>query len=295
MGDQAKLVKITVIENASQDNVTGRKNWVAVKSDKAYATLEATTAPQNNPDEWKQIRWNGGEAVSGQPRRRRVSLAASKKYHVDAQLGGVSDFVDLWVVWASIEILTTGIAPTNAAHFDKGSRDNSPKLGAVTYETVTSSVIDEENGVFVQNVGASGKVAPVATLTPKGIAAVLKSGWTFERDAWSRNWVDDGHEAPGTNKTWTRDTSKPQYLKLTPDTSDKIYDLDGPDLRWGAKNWETYNNFRQWIEWNKTVCSDFALWHWNARWVLNKDPKKQIPLKDVGPGNPPLPSGPFFK
>lgn len=295
MNPPVKLVKLSVVQNATQKNVSGAKNWSAVKKDSSYVIIEATTAPKNNHDEWKQIQWSREaiETVQGQPNRRKISLGVSKKYRVEAKLGGVTDYVDVWVLWASIEILTKGTRPARAAPFDPGTRDNTNNLGAVIYKSLTSSVIDEKAGLFVDNMGASGKVAPVATLTPKGVNQIVKAGWTFEREVWSHNW-SDGVKLPSTNKNWTRDTSKPNYLRLTPDVDDKIYDLDAPDIRWGQFNCETYNNFRQWIEWNTEKCSDYAPWYWQARWSLNKDQSKQITLNELGTKNIDLPSRPHF-
>jgi hypothetical protein len=289
-----KLVRLTVIENASQKNVTGAKNWAVVKQ-AGYVTVEATTAPKNEEAEWKNIKFSGdkGEEVKGKPNRRKYSLDTSRKIHVEASLGGGSESLDIWVVWASVEIKTKGKRPGNAAPFDKGSRDDTDNLGEVQYKSVISSVIDEDKGIFVDNMGASGKVAPVATLTPKGVNKVLEFGWAFERQVWSHNWMD-GLPTKQTNQIWTRDTSQPQYLKLKPDSDDRIYDLDAPDVRWGAKTYETYNNFRQWIEWNGTKCSDYALWYWKARWVLNQDMKKQITLNKVDVGNMTLPDKPTY-
>jgi len=288
-----KLVKLTVVENATQDNVSGAKNWAAIRKIAANATVEATTAPDNSPAEWRHIRWVGGEAVRDKPNRRTVSLANSRKHHVEAKLGGVTDFVDLWVLWSTVKILTKGTRPANAAPFDKGWRDDTDKLGAVTYPSTTSSVIDEAAGVFVDNMGASGKVAPVAVLSPVGVHAVVKAGWTFQREVWSHNW-SDGQKIRSWNDKWTPDTSNPRYLRLIPDGDDKIYDLDAPDIRWGQSHSETYNNFRQWIEWNGDKCSDYAPWHWQARWSVDKDPKKQITLNELGPAEMKLPSTPHF-
>jgi hypothetical protein len=290
-----KLVKLSVVQNATQKNVLGAKNWAAVKKNSAFVIVEATTAPKNNLDEWKQIQWSGesGEMVPGNPNRRKLSLAVSKKYHIEAKLGGVNNYVDVWVLWATIEILTKGMRPLNAAPFDQGTRDNTDKLGAVIYKSLASSVIDEKAGVFIDNMGASGKVVPVATLTPKGVNQVIKAGWTLERQVWSHNWID-GVRAPSTNDNWTRDTSKPNYLRLVPDVQDKIYDLDAPDIRWGQFSCETYNNFRQWVEWNAEKCSDYAPWYWQARWSLNKDLSKQITLNELSTGNIKLPSKPHF-
>lgn len=290
---EIKLVKLTVVENATQNNVTGDKNWAAIKKAATTATIEATTAPKNSPEEWRLIRWSGGEEVKGKPNRRTVSLALSRNHRVEAKLGEVTDFVSLWVLWAAVTILTKGTRPTNAAPFDPGTRDGTDKLGAVTYVSTTSSIIDEAKGEFVDNMGASGKVTPVATLSPLGVNAVVKAGWTFRREAWTHEWRD-GVKGPGWNDNWTPDTSNPRYLRLTPDGEDKIYDLDAPDLRWGQASSDTYNNFRQWIEWNGEKCSDDAPWHWQARWRLDKDTKKQITLNDVGPKLMTLPSKSHF-
>jgi hypothetical protein len=91
-------------------------------------------------------------------------------------------------------------------------------------------------------------------------------------------------------KTWVDDTSSPTYLRLTPDDQDKIYDLDEPDLRFGRFSTVTYNNFREYVEWNGEICSDFAPWHWNARWRAKADPAKQIELNSCDTGNPALPN-----
>src|SRR3954468_18246223 len=128
--------------------------------------VEATTAPNNSPEEWKLIKWTGGEVVKEKPSQRKISLAISRKHRVEAKLGGVSDFIELWILWANVEILTKGTRPKNAAPFDPSARDNTDKLGAVTYDSPTSSVIDEEKDVFVTNKGASGKVVPVARISP---------------------------------------------------------------------------------------------------------------------------------
>jgi hypothetical protein len=293
MTPPVRLVRLTVRDKATQKNVTGEKTWVAVKQGKgASLFVEASTAPLNNAAEWAQIKWSGdGAPVPGAPNRRLLSLATSQRLIVQAALGGASDTVDLWVLWATVEVQTKGSRPLNAASFAPGTRDGTNQLGAVTYKSVSSSVIDEKAGIFVDNMGASGKVCPVATLTPPGVNAVVKAGLTFERQVISHNW-SDGIKTKQFNDTWTRDTSDAAYLKLIPDAKDKLYDLDGPDLRWGQRSYETYNNFRQWITFNTERCSDYGLWHWQARWQLHRDPAKQITLNEVGPGSVSLPDKP---
>jgi len=288
-----ELVKLTVVDNATQENVSGAKNWAAIKNTSLSVIVEATTAPNNSPEEWKLIKSTGGEVVKEKPSQRKISLAISRKHRVEAKLGGVSDFIELWILWANVEILTKGTRPKNAAPFDPSARDNTDKLGAVTYDSPTSSVIDEEKDVFVTNKGASGKVVPVARISPIGVHAIIKKGWMLEREVWSHNW-SDGAKTKQWNEKWTLDTSQAKYLRLTPDGDDKIYDLDAPDIRWGVFHYETYNNFRQWLTWNGKKCSEYVLWHWQARWGVNKDSTKQITLNNVGSGNITLPEGPHF-
>ena len=291
----AKIVSLKVVKNATQKNVIGNDNWVAVKKTSAYATLEMITYPNNTPAEWNQIVWFGDTCVPvpGRLNRRKLPLAASKKFHVEAALGGVKVHINLWVLSATIDIKISGQRPKGAAPFDPNTRDNTDKLGAVTYQSLTDSVIDENAGVFVKNMGATGKVVPVAILSPKGIHKIIKSGLAFHRQVWSHNWVD-GFKTQDYNNNWTSDTSKPHYLRLTPDKNDKIYDLDAPDIRWGQKSYETYNKFQQWIEWNQQKCSDYAYWYWQARWILHKNMAKQITLNDVGTGSYNLPAKPHY-
>ena len=284
-----------VVSNATQKTVTGAASWAAVRHATRYAIVRAVTAPADNMDEWRQVVWSGdiGKPSRGKPNERRLSLKVAKRLRVTAALGGVSMSVDLWVIWATVRILTRGPRPANSAPFDVGSRDGTSNLGAVVYDSVTASVIDEAKGVFVTNKGTSGKVAPLARLQPKGIGAVIRAGWAFRREITSRDYFDGVLHSKSAKK-WRDDTSKPAYLRLIPDDQDQIYDLDGPDIRWGQQTCETYNNFRQWIEWNGERCSDSAPWFWRARWKLHRDPNKQITLREVGTGNRTLPSRPHY-
>jgi hypothetical protein len=284
-----------MVSNASQTNVSGEKNWAAPRQGSGYVIVRATTAPDDTPDEWKHIRWSGdGQQVKSKPNERKVPLRTSKMYHVEAKLGERSDHVDIWILWAKVQILTKGPRPANSAPFDLGIRDQTQNLGAVTYESLTASLLDEATGETVTNVGAAGKVAPVATLQPSGVHEVVKAGWDFKREVWSHVFLD-GRETAGTNKAWTPDNSKSNYLRLIPDTHDKIYDLDAPDLRWATRSFEVYHNFRQWIEWNSQRCSDLAPWHWRARWRLNRIPRKQITLNELGVGHIALPQRAFYR
>jgi len=294
-----QLVSLTVISGATQNGVPPPKTWATVQREAAYVIVEATTTP-NTPACWQQIAWSGdtGDAVPGKANQRKLSRAQSQRLHVEAQLGGVNDALDVWVLWATIQILTSGQVPANAVQFFSGMRDGTQRLGAVTFESIDGT---DYSGDYVRNMGASGKVAPVATLTPVGVHRVVTSGWAFKRERWTHDWSDgfklkegNGH-SDFWNTTWVDDTSPSTFLKLTPDDQDRIYDLDAPDLRHGGRNYETYNNFRQWIEWNGERCSDSHLWNWNARWQANRNQRLQIQLNELGTTNKTLPDQPFYR
>jgi len=279
-----KLVKITVTQNATQTNVTGAKNWACVKKATDDVIVEATTSP-NTEDAWKQINWTGdsGTAVTGKLNQRKLSRSASKKYHVEAELGGVKDDLYVWVLWVEVTILTSGTTPTNAVQF--GVRyDGTENLGARSYDGGNK---------------ARGKVVPVAKISPAGVHNVVKSGWVFKRERWSHDWVDGNKYEPPSysvdywNTSWVSDDSSPSFQKLNPDSNDKIYDRDAPDVAaYGTNDYETYNNFRQWIEWNNEKCSDYAEWYWKGHWKSTSSP--QVTLKDVGTGSITLPNASHF-
>ncbi len=101
-----KLVSITVIQNATTSNVTPSRTWVTVKKSTDDVIVQATTDP-NTTDCWSQIQWSdAGIAVPGHPNQRSLLRSAAKRYQVLASLGGVSDSLDVWVIWANVNILT---------------------------------------------------------------------------------------------------------------------------------------------------------------------------------------------
>lgn len=285
-----KLVSLTVIENATQTNVTGAKNWACVKKDTDDVIVKATTDPDTE-DAWKQISWTGdsGESFPGKPNQRKLSRKSSKKYQLKAELGGVEDSLTVWVLWADVTIHVSGTTPANAVQFG-AKYDGTENLGAKTYHDGKKAV---------------GKVVPTATITPGDVHDVVKAGWVFKRERWSHDWEDGTKSSPGNgeenywNTTWVDDTSYPQYQKPKPDANDKIYDRDAPNIAaFGTDDAETYNNFRQWVEWNSAdansggVCSDRAGWYWKGRWKQTENP--QVTLAEVDTRNINLPDQSHF-
>jgi hypothetical protein len=278
---------LTVIAGASQEHVTGVNSWATTRLQGRYVVVEAKTGPKNDASEWKKIKWSGaGAPVPNHPNRRRLPRDQSAKLTVTANLNNTSRSIDIWVVSADVSVLTSGTRPRNAAPFDTGLRDGTDKLGAVTYDVGVFLPIAP--GEVVQVMLAAGKVIPVAKLSPRGVETVVKSGWAIEREVKCHDWRD-GFKVESTKAWqdgWTRDTSGPAYLRLQPDDAGQIYDLDAPAVLYGDASFETYNNFRQWVEWNGERCSDYVTWHWWARWHLTKPKERQIELQDLGAGGP---------
>jgi hypothetical protein len=290
------LRDLSVIDGATQRNVSDLNSWATTRKRRSYIVVEATTAPENNAAEWKKIKWSGaGQPVPGQPNQRRLSRAESVKLTVTATLNESAQSIDIWVMWAQLSVLTGGMRPANAAPFDDGLRDGTQKLGAVTYPTIGQREVGP--GVGVGLMTASGKVAVVGEISPPGVGNVVKSGWAIERQVKAREWRDGFKVKAEKNWTddWAPDTSLPKYLRLEPDDAGRIYDLDAPGLGSGETTFETYNNFRQWVTWNDEKCSDYAPWHWWSRWHLAEPSEKQVTLQDLGAGRSrSLPSDPFY-
>jgi len=299
----AKLVSVSVT-GASQKNVIGTDVWAATQKKAAQVVIEVTTDPKNSTDEWKSITWTGGKPVEGKPNRRAVDRDAAGRVTVKVEYGETTRTIDIWIVSASIEILTAdGPRPKGAPPRNAKSRDGTEKLGPVTYPSGVQVGIndrikddDPDSSHFVDAMAASGKIIAVATLKPAGVSKVIKAGWTFRRQIMAHDW-QNGTKMKGAKtwtKTWADDTSNPRFLRLTPDDADKIYDLDEPELRVARFSSETYNNFQQWVEWNGETCSEFALWFWQAIWRAKADTAAQIELNECDKGKIELPKAPKY-
>ncbi len=198
---------------------------------------------------------------------------------------GSSDYVNFTVVWGTVSIQRTGTTPANAVQFGT-LYDETENLGGQLYDGGAIGV---------------GKVVPIAQLSPVGINAnaSIKTGWSFRRERWFHTFQDET-QAGFNDPTWTNDTSSSGVQNLTPDTNDKIYDRDAPNVAifYAISCTEVYANFHQWVEWNGVRASggnpgndsfpDAAKWHWRAKWQASATPN--IILKDVDVGYITLPS-----
>jgi hypothetical protein len=155
-------------------------------------------------------------------------------------------------------------------------------------------------GAFVVNSfsmgeNARGQVIAIAGLSPAGVgrvisAAAMQAQFKIRRQLTSHDFVDGKKFA--SKKAflpWATDDSLPQLQTLDPGPDDRLYDTDGPDLPAGLTSAETYNNFRQWVEWSGMPCSDYGYWYFRARWKHQK-----VTLKEVGSGSIQLPPKPHY-
>ena len=267
------ILSVTCESGATQTNVTGADNWASVK-DNGTVVVKATIYPEidayNLPSDF--ITWDGGDAGDDQLHRN-VPKDSSEKTVVTANCGSSDGHVNIWILWATIEIKTDGSTPGNAVQ-NGTDYDGTETLGPVVYDGGSK---------------AAGKVVPIATITPEGVNSVVKSGWAFKREKMDHHFKDGAKDPSDWNENWTDDTSNASWTMLTPDNQDKIYDNDAPGINQHLcqSSYEVYNNYRQWVEWNGDHCSDYAYWYWQARFKLDQNPN--ITKKDVNTGQISLP------
>ncbi len=288
----ATVAKLTV-SNARQVDAA---NWVTPRdvfgpqlipspAPRGPCVVQALTAPANSPAVWGQIAWAGGEPVPGRPNQRLVNRHQAGKTTVGAMIGGSGPQVTVWVVWAAVTAQTRGPRPPRAKSWAVGM----PFTGG---ESCGAFVVQ----AFSMAANARGQVVAVAELVPKGVGRVISAAGMgaqlrFRRQVTAHDFVDGKR---GTDKKafipWAPDDSQPQLLTLDPGPDDRLYDTDGPDLPGGAaRTSETYDNFRQWVEWAGVPWSDYGYWYFRARWQNQK-----VTLKEVGQGSIILPPTPHY-
>ncbi|WP_147155536.1 hypothetical protein [Reyranella soli] len=286
------VVTNLTVTNAKRINVT---NWVTVRdvfgpqqipdpSPRGDCVVQATTGPRNDEAEWSQIAWRGGEAVYGNPNQRLVKRQAAGSTTITASIGTNTDRLVLWTLWAEVSVLTKGPRPPNAKPWSAGTPFPGPdQCGAHDVQSP------------LMGTNARGQIVAVAKLSPPGIGQVLSATgkhtlFNLRREVAAHDFTDGTRQAfKKSTGGWVDDTLQGMQV-LTSAASDEIYDTDAPDLPAGAQTAETYNNFRQWLEWDGRPCSNYGYWHWQARW---KD--QQVTLKDVGQGSITLPAQAFYK
>ena len=271
------LNSLTVVSNSATTVVA--THWAAVKTNTGAVIIEATLSTDDT-NAANFIEWTGGVTVPGHPFQRQVSKADSAKTTVTASLGTNNLGLTVWILWSTVTIQTSDTTPTNAVQFGT-AYDGTENLGGQIY-TDAGQVV----GV--------GKVVPIAQLTPSGLHDLITNGWAFKRERIGRVFIDGTTYLYET--AWTNDTSFPQYQVLIPDSNDRIYDRDAPNIeRFGATSCsEKYGIFRQWIEWNGTPASEQfsagSQWHHFGKWKVGASPP--VIQNEVGGGHSGFPGSP---
>jgi hypothetical protein len=288
----ATISKFSVV-NATQIDPG---NWVALQDTfgpqlipssaaRGDCIVQATTSPADSPAEWNQLLWSGGTPVAGQPNQRSISRQQSAKVTVKATLAASTAQVTVWVMWATVDVRTSGPRPPRARPWSTGAAfTGGDSCGAFTVQAFTMT----EN--------ARGQVVVVARLEPPGVGRVTSAGGKsgllkIRRQVTAHDFAEGKKfSAAKSFVPWADDDSLPSLTTLDPGPDDTLYDTDGPDLPMAANSSETYNNFRQWVTFANAPCSNYGTWFFRARWQNQK-----VTLKELGPGARDLPNAPFYK
>jgi len=246
-----QVSSVSVESGASQTHVTGSKNWAAIKATPGDVVIKATINPPiaEGSIPADLITWTGGTAVSGQLLHRKVSKTTSAKTNVKATCGTSEAEANIWVIWASITIQTSGDKPSaaNTLFFAL----NNPKCGPTTSSQV-----------------GYGNICGIVTLTPAGVGEIISSGWDIKRE--QQHLIITITNSTPTEKSrdtsWTDDDAHNQDEILQP-INGKLYVIDNPSICYeypGVDIIIVMRNFREWLAWNGKKCSDYSPWYFRG-------------------------------
>jgi len=179
-----QIQSLTVVSNSATE--IDATNWAVVKSPtNDYVVVQAVL---NYTNDWIMtnatamaqiagaIQWSGGDPVPGNPLQRRVTKTNSVETTVSASLGASSASLNVWVIWSTVQILTSGTNPSPLPlnRFDDGTEI----LGFGYYNSR-----DGSNSV-------AGKICGIATITPAGVHSIITNGWDFFQKKNTETFVD---------------------------------------------------------------------------------------------------------
>jgi hypothetical protein len=292
----------------------GGTNWAVVKTPtNNYVIVQAAF---NYTNDWfvtnatlqaeagAAIQWKGGEPVPGNLLQRLVTKTNSVETTVTASLGSSSASLNVWVIWATINILTNGPTPANAqglwtnlddiGSFDSDLSQHCPGIILGVQNYYTNLYLLTGNGV---GYSAYGKVCIVATVGPIGVHTLVTNGsWTINQNKQVHEFKD-GHQNPDSqlySDNWTEDNPHPWRKIQTLGTNDDLYAIDAPyigERSDGSTNsYEIHQNYKDYVMWGDQICSDTNyIWHFEAAW---KDGQSLGPIYPtvlgIGPATPDL-------
>lgn len=134
-----------------------------------------------------------------------------------------------------------------------------------------------------------GNMYGTVTLTPAGVGDVIKTGWDIKRLRMCRDKDDGKKSTQYWDNNWVNDDSHDSDELLKP-VNNQIYVIDSPNISCVGNNVssETNNNFKEWVEWNKTRCSDEQKWYYKGTWKAGNP--ETITNHAVGIGHMTLPT-----
>lgn len=197
-----------------------------------------------------QIQWSGGDPVPGNPLQRQVSTAVSTNTVVTAALGTVTNSLEVWVLWSTVQVLSSG-ANTSPLSFPLFAGDN--ELGAADLLANSQPYL-------------GWKVEIVGTITPTGAYQAIQGGWSFYQTYTSADFINNTNCPSITN---TPDILFNAYgtdhEDGTPNTNNNIFALDGPGYEGPFMTYKSTCNFQTWALWAGQIASAQAQW-----WISQK-------------------------
>lgn len=273
-------ISVATPNGATQSNMKqnypndGDQNWGIVKAAGVSVIMQVATAPATDPI-WKLVAWQGGSTVPNADDERSYSAATSQEYNIKPTINskGLEHTLNLWVIWATITIDAAGADPSNAPAFPPG------EIGGQSLGLQENA---KKNAVAFNNCQA-------AKVTPAGVHNALTGGFAMKQQRISHDFKNGAPNPQYFNTSWVSDGPETGFYTTKPDSSDKVYAIDGPDDGdFTTTSYDTYNNFRDWADWNGAKCASDANWYFQAGWNVKKTP--EIYFASGGTGQITLPA-----
>ena len=110
-------------------------------------------------------------------------------------------------------------------------------------------------------------------MQPPGVGSVIKTGWTMPQQRQEHTRVNGQIDTFDPN--WVPDIAAARNSAFTPDASDCIYTIDGPDV-FQQEGWVTTiqrsMDFYSQGCWRGNPFPDSCFWYFEANWDLNGNP-----------------------
>jgi hypothetical protein len=315
-----ELVSVTVTSGATQTNVlqvNDYPNWAAVLQYLGTVNIKATVKP-NDVNAANLIQWTNGAAVAGDNTQRTVDKGTSARTEVTAVVGGApAQGVNIWIIWATVTIQLTDTDKVaqddNSSLFTDNGGNWPDALGGGT----GLGPIDHDAVPGLTYAYTVGKMQATGKLTPPGIGTVISTtAWKLNRTREDIAWDNGGHysfgiwvmgpssqDPAGKNDITAEGAASQDWDPTSGGSVDTIYDVDAPGcsvMLGGTEinhTSESYVNFTQWITVTldaETICSDNALWSYQAQVDGDKAVGSRIDLNQLSTGSINIPAGPHY-